>query len=323
MLANSYAIECEDLRRVYRSSGLLGRGRETVALEGVTMQVPAGVVFGLLGPNGAGKTTTVRILSTLLSPTSGAARVLGFDVDREARQVRKHIGLILGGERGLYDRLTGRENLEYFAALNAMRTEETQRRCAEVLRLVGLDRWPAMKVEEYSRGMKQRLHIARGLLADPDVVFMDEPTIGLDPIAAQDVRQFLPELKRQGKTILLTTHYMFEADSLCDFIALINHGAIVAKGTPTEIKRQFSGIRIMEVTLKQTRDGLAQEIRGVDGVSRVDEGLDGTFQKLVVHVAPDRDLRAAVTEKVGSEKVEQLVLRDPTLEEAYLTLLRD
>src|ERR1043166_3457665 len=132
-----YAVECQDLRRVYRASRMLGKGRETVALDGVSFQVEPGIVFGLLGPNGAGKTTTVRILSTLLSPSSGSAWVMGFDVDRQTTEVRKHIGLILGGERGLHDRLTGKENLEYFAALNAMRAEVTRRRVSEVLAQVG------------------------------------------------------------------------------------------------------------------------------------------------------------------------------------------
>jgi ABC-2 type transport system ATP-binding protein len=318
----TFAIECEALGRVYGGRGVLGRGRETVALESIDLQVPAGMVFGLLGPNGAGKTTTVRILSTLLSPTSGAASVLGYDVERQTREVREHIGLILGGERGLYYRLTGKENLEYFAALNAMRPDVTERRVTESLAMVGLDEWPNMKVEEYSRGMKQRLHIARGLLADPTVIFMDEPTIGLYPVAAQDVRGFIPDLKSRGKTILLTTHYMSEADQLCDYLALINHGRIIALGTPEDIKGRFSGIRIMEITLRQARSGLAEEIRGLDGVRRVEEGVDGALPRLTVHIPFDGS-RDAVLAKLGDGLIDHQTERDPTLEEAYLTLLRD
>ena len=170
----------------------------------VDLSIPRGIVFWLAGPNGSGKTTTIRILSTLLIPTSGQARVFSFDVVREASKVRKHIGLILGGDRGLYGRLTGIENLRYFAALNHMGKDLTKKRIEEIMEIVGLSSAGNRLVEQYSRGMRQRLHIARGLLTDPDLLFMDEPTIGLDPQGAQELRQLIPELVRQGKTILLT-----------------------------------------------------------------------------------------------------------------------
>jgi ABC-2 type transport system ATP-binding protein len=150
-----------------------------VALRGLNLSVPRGSVFGLLGPNGAGKTTTVRILSTLLTPTGGRACVQGFDVMKQTSQVRRSIGFVLGGDRGLYGRLTGKENLEYFAALNHVEPRLASRRADELLEKVGLFERRDTLVEQYSRGMKQRLHIARGLLTDPEVVFMDEPTIGL------------------------------------------------------------------------------------------------------------------------------------------------
>src|SRR5262245_55553234 len=211
------AIVCEELRRVYP-----GGNKETVALDALNVTVPQGTVFGLLGPNGAGKTTTVRILSTLLTPTSGHASILGYDVMKQTAQVRDHIGFILGGDRGLYGRLTGQENLEYFAALNHIESRTAGARIADLLKLVGLTERKDDLVEKYSRGMKQRVHIARGLLTDPDVVFMDEPTIGLDPIGAQEIRAVIPQLASQGKTVLLTTHYMYEADFLCESIALMN-----------------------------------------------------------------------------------------------------
>ena len=250
------AIECDSLGRVFTSGGLFAKKKETVALVDMNLKVPQGIVFGLLGPNGAGKTTTVRILSTLLTPTRGSAKVLGFDVEHEASEVRRHIGLILGGERGLYGRLTGKENLQYFAALNHLSPRDADRRSDELLEQVGLGDRGGDMVEQYSRGMKQRLHIARALLTDPTILFMDEPTIGLDPFGAQELRQLIPELVSLGKTILLTTHYMFEADQLCQTIAMINHGTLVAIGTPAEIKRGFSKVTVVEVTVKQTRAGL-------------------------------------------------------------------
>ena len=187
------AIECEELGRLYESRGLLGRRSETVALDGLTLDIPRGAVFGLLGPNGAGKTTTVRILSTLLLPSSGSARVLGHDVEHEAGEVRKHIGLALGGERGLYGRLSGRDNLRYFGALQHMSGRDAGRRIDEILELVGLADSGGTLVERYSRGMRQRLQIGRALLARPEVIFLDEPTIGLDPQGAQEFRALVPE----------------------------------------------------------------------------------------------------------------------------------
>ncbi len=318
---SQWAVECENLGRVYSSRSILGGKRETVALDDLSLQIPQGVVFGLLGPNGAGKTTTVRILSTLLTPTTGSARVLGDDVEHQARQVRRNIGFILGGDRGLYGRLTGKENLRYFGALNHLNPKESDRRARELLEQVGLGDRGDTLAEQYSRGMKQRLHIARGLLTDPKVLFMDEPTMGLDPIGAQEVRQMIPRLVAMGKTILLTTHYMFEADELCNTIAMINKGKLVALGTPTEIKQKFSEITVIDVTLKETRPGLLDEVSGIDGVEKVESGADGLFQKLSLHTRAGSDLRQQVTQMVGEANVETMIMRDPTLEEAYLNIL--
>ena len=318
---NEYAVECEGLGRVYRSRSLLGQSRETVALEDLTLQIPKGTVFGLLGPNGAGKTTTVRILSTLLSPTTGTARILGYDVVKEGRDVRKNIGIILGGDRGFYGRLTGKENLRYFAALNHIKPRDTNRIIDDALIQAGLADQQKTLVEQYSRGMRQRLHVARGLLTDPGVIFMDEPTLGLDPLGAQELRQRIPGLVSQGKTVLLTTHYMFEADSLCSSIAIINKGKLVALGTPTEIKQDFSSISVIELTLNETRASLQEELSRIEGVKRTTVSVDGVFQKVTLHVDSGSDLRDQVTEVVGTSRVESMVFRDPTLEEAYLEII--
>ena len=322
IVEEQYAIECDSLGRVFTSGGLFAKKKETVALVDMNLKVPQGIVFGLLGPNGAGKTTTVRILSTLLTPTSGSAKVLGFDVEHEASEVRRHIGLILGGERGLYGRLTGKENLQYFAALNHLSPSDADRRSEELLEQVGLGDRGGDMVEQYSRGMKQRLHIARALLTDPTILFMDEPTIGLDPFGAQELRQLIPELVSLGKTILLTTHYMFEADQLCQTIAMINHGTLVAIGTPAEIKRGFSKVTVVEVTVKQTRAGLLDALRQLDGVIRVDAGVDGLLPKFTVQTEIDADLRDEIGGIIGVGNVDEIAVRDPTLEEAYLNILK-
>ncbi len=311
------AIVCDDLRRVYPGSG----GKEAVALDALNLSVPPGTVFGLLGPNGAGKTTTVRILSTLLTPTSGNASVLGYDVMKQTAQVRDHIGFILGGDRGLYGRLTGQENLEYFAALNHIENRIAQPRIEELLKLVGLFERKDDLVEKYSRGMKQRVHIARGLLTDPDVVFMDEPTIGLDPIGAQEIRAVIPQLAAQGKTVLLTTHYMFEADFLCETIALMNKGNIVAQGSPSDIKNKVSQITVVELLLRELPKETINEFEKIPDIVSVHATQDGLLQRIVLHAKVGTDTRSVVASVLGDKQVESFVEREPTLEEAYLTIL--
>ena len=315
------AILCEDVQRTFVSRSLMGGKRETVALKGLNLSVPRGRVFGLLGPNGAGKTTTVRILSTLLTPTAGHASVLGYDVMRDTAQVRRRIGFVLGGDRGLYGRLTGKENLEYFAALNHVDSKVASQRADELLEKVGLFDRRNNLVEQYSRGMKQRLHIARGLLTDPEVVFMDEPTIGLDPQVAQEVRSIIPQLAAQGKTVLLTTHYMFEADVLCEELALIDKGHIVATGSPSEIKRRVSRLSVLELQLRELASDSVEKLRTLEGVTNVNANQDGMLHRIIVQARPDPRLRERVLEVVGANAVESVLEREPTLEEAYLSIL--
>ena len=320
--STSNAVECTNLSRTYSSRNVMGRRRDFVALKDLSLEIPKGSVYGLLGPNGAGKTTTVRILSTLLTPTSGTARVLGYDVEAQPKQVRRNTGFILGGERGLYGRITGEQNMKFFAAMNHINPGEARRRTEQLLERVGLTEHAKTQVENYSRGMKQRLHIARGLLTDPPVLFMDEPTIGIDPIGAQELRNYVPELAKEGKTILLTTHYMAEADMLCDTIAIIDRGELAAVGTPSEIKRQFSRLGIIEVTVNRPREGLVAEVSLIEAVERVESSGEGALQKLTVSIAFGADLKEKIAETVGPENIESLVSRDPTLEEAYINILK-
>jgi ABC-2 type transport system ATP-binding protein len=243
------AIQARDLVRTYKTStGIFRRrGVDVQAVAGVSFEVADGELFGLLGPNGAGKTTTIKMLITLLIPTSGSASVLGYDVVREAREVRKRIGYVFGGDRGLYERLSALDNLRYFAELYAVPPAEQKRRIAELLDLVGLAGREKERVEGYSRGMRQRLHIARGLLHDPPVVFLDEPTIGVDPVGARELRRTIAGLTEAGKTVLLTTHYMFEADDLCDRMAVIAKGEIVAEGTAQDLKAIVADRTVIEI----------------------------------------------------------------------------
>ena len=231
-------IEVRDLRREYTTyKGALRKKKEIVeAVRGISFTVNKGEIFGLLGQNGAGKTTTIKMLTTLLAPTSGVCKVFGYDSFGQEKQIRKRINFIFGGEMGVYRRLSGRDNLRYFANLHLLDTETRERRINEILALVELTDAADRLAETYSKGMIQRLQIARGLINDPEILFMDEPTVGLDPLGARMLRDIIRKLRDEGKTVLLTTHYLPEAEELCDRMVILDHGEIVARGTPAEIK---------------------------------------------------------------------------------------
>lgn len=317
------AVEAIDLRRTFTSrSGTFRRTRKDVeAVKGVSFEIAPGELFGLLGPNGAGKTTTIKMLITLLIPTSGQAKVLGHDVVRDVREVRRRIGYVFGGDRGLYERLSGLDNLRYFSELYGVAPREQKKRIGELLELVGLTGREGEKVEGYSRGMRQRLHIARGLLHDPDVFFLDEPSIGIDPVGARELRATISGLRDQGKTVLLTTHYMFEADELCDRIAVIRSGEIVAQGTPTELKALVSSGRVLEVETYGVSDEAVGAARAVGGVRTVAIEDRGQAQVLVVACEPGAEVTQAVLAQLGETRIGRISHRDPSLEDAYVELV--
>src|SRR2546421_11257932 len=265
------AVEVEQITR--RFEPRRRKGEPVVALDAVSLEIPVGEVHGLLGPNGAGKTTLVKILSTVLLPTSGRARVLGHDVVAEARAVRPVIGIVFGGERGLYWRLTGRQNLEYWGALYKLSASRTKSKAQELLERVGLTDRADERVETYSRGMKQRLHLARGLVGDAKVLFLDEPTTGMDPIAAREFRALIAELRGEGRTILLATHDMAEAEALCDRVTLIDRGTILATESPRTLGRVIS--RFQRIDVEGAREevlGRIAVLPGVASAARADGG---------------------------------------------------
>jgi ABC-2 type transport system ATP-binding protein len=316
-------IEAHDLHRTYRTStGVLRRRWLNVeAVRGVSFEIEQGELYGLLGPNGAGKTTTIKMLITLLIPTKGTASVLGFDVVKDAREVRKRIGYVFGGERGVYERLSGLDNLRYFAELYGVPPKEIRPRIDYLLDLVGLKGREKERAEGYSRGMKQRLHIARGLLHDPPVVFLDEPTIGLDPIGARELRATIASLADAGKTILLTTHYMFEADALCDRIAVINSGEIVAQGTPADLKRGVAEGTVVEVEVFGLPEGTAERVRRLSGVMSVSVEEREQAQVLIVQTRADVELTQSILGNLDGANVGRVSRREPTLEDAYVALV--
>ncbi len=298
--------------------------RATEAVRGISFNVEEGELFGLLGPNGAGKTTTVKMLSTLLIPTSGSIRILGRDIMQHTSEVRKHIGFTFGGARGLYGRLTAIENLRYFAELYAMPPEVTRARIPELLELVGLLDRGSDRVETYSSGMQQRLHLARALLHDPELIFLDEPTVGIDPVGARELRTTIKQLKAQGKTILLTTHYMAEADELCDRIAIINKGQIVAMDSPSSLKNKMTPDSFIE--LKTTSENLPA-LKNI--LARLDPGVEITYtQHTFVWEVNIRTLHpGAVMELLSpllsSDLIQNLGVRNQTMEDVYVAIIQN
>jgi ABC-2 type transport system ATP-binding protein len=317
------AIEVSHLRRVFKTS--VGRFRreskEVVAVDDISFEVAPGELFGVLGPNGAGKTTTVKMLTTLLIPTSGFAKINGLDVVKDADKIRGNIGFIFGGERGLYWRLSALDNLRYFASLYNVEPDVAAKRIPYLLEMVGLNGREKERVEGYSRGMKQRLHIARSLIHDPQVLFLDEPTIGLDPVGARELRGVVKNLQDEKKTILLTTHYMFEADALCQRIAVINHGNIVAMDTPAELKKLVKDLSVIELEVFGVPDELLTKLRALKFVDNVSVEDRDQKQALMVQTTRGAEAIPDLLPLFDGVKVGKVTSREPTLEDAYVRLV--
>ena len=317
------AISTQDLKRTFKTTtGLIRqKKKEITALDGVDLSIQTGELFGLLGPNGAGKTTITRILATILLPTLGTAQVFGLDVVKGAKQIRPRIGLVFGGERGLYWRLSGRDNLRYFADLYKMPAEISKKRIPELLEMVGLTDRANERIETYSRGMKQRLHIARGLLHDPELLFLDEPTIGLDPVAAREMREVILGMKQAGKTIFLTSHYMFEVDALCDRVAVINEGKILTEGTPSSLKKLVANLEVVEMECYGAPAALIGKLREHPCVEAVEVVMRDQTQVLQIQAPAGAELIPEFLGILQGVQVRKVVTRQPTLEDAYVKLV--
>lgn len=320
------AVEADHLHREFtQGSGLLKREkRNVVAVDDVTFAIEHGELFGLVGPNGAGKTTTIKMLTTLLIPTRGTARILGFDAVKEPNKVREKIGLVLGGERGLYLRVTPIQYLRYFADLYDVPVSEREKRIKDLLEFFDLSERAHDRIETYSRGMKQKLHLAKGLINDPEVLFLDEPTIGLDPSAAKEARELIATLvQKQGKTILLTTHYMFEADQLCQRMGVINHGKIIAMDTPSTLKKYVQDTAVVEfLALGLSKDHL-ERLKKIEGVYAV--AVDVIEDKQIVRIQTSKgaELVADIRNALDTVKTYDFKVKEPTLEDAYLRLVAE
>ena len=308
------AIVAEGLVKIYRS-----RKSEVRALDGLDLTVAEGSVLGLLGPNGAGKTTSVRILTTLLRPDSGRASVAGFDVVRQAQEIRRVIGLS-GQYAAVDENLTGRENLWLFGRLYQLPSAEARRRADDLLEQFALSDAADRVVKTYSGGMRRRLDLASALTGRPRIVFLDEPTTGLDPRGRLGMWEVIRALVREGATLLLTTQYLEEADELANTIAVVDHGRIIARGTADELKAQVGGERI-EVVVHNRAD-IPGAVRALTADADGDHAIDDHIRKITVPARGGAQRLAQVVRDLDEAgiAIDDIALRRPTLDDVFLTL---
>lgn len=285
--------------------GLFARGQKKVvhAVKDLSLEIPQGKITGVLGINGAGKTTTIRMLASVIAPTSGSLTMNGVDAVKNHLWVKERINVISGGERNLYWRLTAKENLRYFGSLYGLSGASLNEKIADLLETVGLEEAADIPVERYSKGMKQRLQIARGLINDPEYLFMDEPTLGLDIVIAKEIRRLVQELsKEKKKGILLTTHYIREAEELCDYIYVLDKGEIIAQGTREELKELFMYKPQLLIQVKPSDDQEYLALLKEEGEKTADEHVLNLLMKHQI-------------------QVEGLSVQEPELEEVLMKII--
>lgn len=319
----SPAIHTENLSRIFRTRGK-DEKHDIKALDSINIQISGGELFGLLGPNGAGKTTLIKIFSTLLLPSSGKAWVGGFEVDKEEKSIRKIINMVSGGEYSGYGILTVRENLWLFSQFYNVDRKTAFSRIDELLHVVGLEEKTHTRVNELSTGMRQKLNFARGFINAPRILFLDEPTLGLDVGTARDLRSYIRRWLREDteRTVLLTTHYMSEADELCDRIAIINNGKIAACDTSENLKKNLSHASTFEIEVAHFTNGHEDlsNIPHVKGFSSI-QGGDGTSQTLKFILENDYPLEKIFSVLIhGNASILSVRKTDKTLEDIFLAL---
>jgi len=321
----NFAVKTENLGRIYKiRGGKKTEPRELVALQDVNVEIERGELFGLLGPNGAGKTTLIKILTTLLAPTTGKAWVSGLDVEDEPEKVRSRINMVSGDETSGYGLLTVRENLWMFSQFYGLESGLANQRIKQLLDVVGMGERLNTKSSDLSTGLRQKMNIVRGFLTDPQVLFLDEPTLGLDVGAARDVRQFIRQWidLDPSRTLLLTTHYMVEADELCDRVAIINEGRVLACDTPTNLKHNLQSDAIFRLEVSPLNGQGVQSLESLPGVKQLihNEQDDRTVLEFILVEEPVLgDVFNALT--VSDVRILNLQKREPTLEDVFVNLV--
>jgi ABC-2 type transport system ATP-binding protein len=324
------AIRTANLTRTYRkpkkrwSKAKDGEAeREFVALNGVNLEVPRGELFGLLGPNGAGKTTLIKILTTLLAPSSGEAWIHGHDVVKDAAKVRPIINMVSGGESSGYGILNVRENLWLFSRIYGVPNAEIRQRIDQMLSVVGLADKAGSRISHLSTGQRQKMNFCRGFITDPQVLFLDEPTLGLDVTSARAIRVFLKQwmAEKPGRTLLLTTHYMAEADELCDRLAIIDRGQVLACDTPANLKRRVQKYPLFELQLPPGSKG-ATPLESLPGVHQATQHETPERVELKVSLEEDVVIGNVVQNLVSTgNKILSLKKVEPTLEDVFIELV--
>jgi len=324
-MSTSFAIRTEAVGRVYRvRGGKRDAPKSRVALADVTLQVATGEFFGLLGPNGAGKTTLIKILTTLLAPSSGTAFVAGHDVARFPERVRPHINMVSGGESSGYGLLTVRENLWMFGQFYGLDSRSTYCRVDELLEIIGLSDRAHTKSSDLSTGLRQKMNIVRDFLTDPQVVFLDEPTLGLDVGAARELRAFVKGwmAAEPARTMLLTTHYMAEAEELCDRVAIINAGRVLACDTPASLKRRLQRDVIFRLEVSPLRGDALSAITSLPGVNKATHTAHDDRSAIELMLAEDSVISGVVGALTGhGAQILTLQKREPTLEDVFVDLV--
>ncbi len=327
--SNIASIETIDLHRLYKTRGgaTFGgqkAGKSVSALNGVSISIQRGELFGLLGRNGAGKTTLIKILTTLLSPTSGKAFVNGLDVTKDVVPIRQRIAMVSGGEQSGYGILTVREQLWMFAQFYGVPSNVAHQRIDMLLAAVGLADQANQKVYALSTGMRQRMNLCRALVSDPEILFLDEPTVGLDVEASRLVRDYVRQWMQDNpnRTVLLTTHYMFEADELCDRVAIINNGSIVAQGTTNDLKRGLQEHARFQLELSEWAPAFIDDLRSSHGIVDV-EAIERKGRMMLNVSMIAEELIAPTMARLNDAGNRVITLRriEPTLEEAFVRLV--
>lgn len=318
-------VKAESISKTYRIKTKAKRfSRSQIsyvdAVKNLDLQINPGEIIGLLGVNGAGKTTTVKMLTTMISPSAGNIYIDGIDAVKDHFEAKKIINVITGGERNIYWRLSARENLDYFGSLYGIQKKVLAPRIENVLEIVGLSDSIDIPVEKYSKGMKQRLQIARGLINDPKYLFLDEPTLGLDIVIAKELRAYISSLaSEQNKGILLTTHYISEAEELCDYIYIIDNGEIIAKGTAEELKSNYSTNFKTLYYVKRLNPELNNRLKdfGEDININIDE------EKLLIEVISPNDISLEMIDLIKKYDIglEQIISDERSLEDTLLKIL--